>query len=299
MEHEALFTPKDLATAIGASESSVRRWVDNGDIRMSRTAGGHRRIPLAEAVRFVRSRKLTIAKPEILGLDPNETPNAELIGLTDDQKLFEILHAGDRQMARSLISSWFLAGRSLPSTFDGPIKHAMHRMGEVWKHDPRGILIEHRATEICIESIGAIRSLLPHPEETAPLSLGGGSEGDPYSLPTMMVGATLAELGFRDINFGPNTPVELLGTEAIERRAKMVWLSVSSPADPKRLGAQIARLLEKLSGAGIHLVVGGQRYAALHLAGAEKLTQVDSMSELAAFARGLMSTFPTPVALTK
>jgi len=198
-------------------------------------------------------------------------------------------------MAKSLISSWFLSGRSLPSIFDGPIKHAMHRMGEFWKHDPRGILIEHRATEICIESIGTMRNLLPQPEEAAPLSLGGGSEGDPYSLPTMMVGATLAELGFRDINFGPNTPVELLGTEAIERGAKMVWLSVTAPADPKRLGTQIIKLLEKLSGAGIQLVLGGQRHGVLNLAGAEKLTLVDSMSELAAFARGLMSGQPATV----
>src|SRR4051794_17870331 len=65
---KTLLTPKELADAIGASESSLRRWVDGGRLRISRTAGGHRRIPVEEAVRFIRETGATLVRPEMLGL---------------------------------------------------------------------------------------------------------------------------------------------------------------------------------------------------------------------------------------
>src|SRR5688572_21462079 len=65
---ERLLTTKDLAEAIGASESSLRRWTNSGAIQTSRTVGGHRRIPLSEAIRFIRSSGATVVRPQLLGL---------------------------------------------------------------------------------------------------------------------------------------------------------------------------------------------------------------------------------------
>src|SRR5215204_6409591 len=65
---EQLLTTKDLAEAIGASESSLRRWTDSGAIKTARTPGGHRRIPRGEAIRFIRETRATVVRPEILGL---------------------------------------------------------------------------------------------------------------------------------------------------------------------------------------------------------------------------------------
>ena len=49
---ESLLSPREVAVALGVSESSVKRWVDLGELAALRTAGGHRRITRAEAVRF-------------------------------------------------------------------------------------------------------------------------------------------------------------------------------------------------------------------------------------------------------
>lgn len=61
-------SPKELAEAIGVSESSLKRWVDEGVIQASRTRGGHRRIALAEAVRYIRESGIPIIRPDILGI---------------------------------------------------------------------------------------------------------------------------------------------------------------------------------------------------------------------------------------
>src|SRR3954469_4133419 len=64
---EKLLTTNDVAMAIGASESSLRRWTNSGAIRTHRTVGGHRRIPLSEAIRFIRETGATVVRPDLLG----------------------------------------------------------------------------------------------------------------------------------------------------------------------------------------------------------------------------------------
>jgi methanogenic corrinoid protein MtbC1 len=193
-----------------------------------------------------------------------------------------------------LLTWWYLQGRNVSALFDGPVRGAMHRMGELWMHDERGILIEHQATDICIEAVTAIRMLLTPPEASAPVAIGGAPQGDPYQLPTMMAGVILAEAGFREVNFGPGTPIELLGSEAIRRAARLVWLSVSTPPpDPKAMRSAIAGLGEVLGKHGIELVIGGRHHAECAPRGLANVSLVNSMSELSAFARGVQSGHPT------
>ncbi len=51
---QRMLSTSDFAAAIGISESSVRRLADSGDLEIHRTRGGHRRIPVSEAIRYVR-----------------------------------------------------------------------------------------------------------------------------------------------------------------------------------------------------------------------------------------------------
>jgi excisionase family DNA binding protein len=289
---EPLLSPKDLAAAIGASESSLRRWIDSGDIRISRTAGGHRRVPLSEAVRFIRTMGAVVVRPEVLNLPALAPPAPEGAdgGDAAEGQLFAALREGQREMALGLVVSWYLRGQSLHALFDGPVRAAMHRVGELWQHDERGILIEHRATDICVCMINAMRPLLPAAEADAPLAIGGAPGGDPYQVPSLMAGAVLAEAGLRDANFGPHTPVELLAAEAVRRDARLVWLSVSAAQDAAPLRKSLRAAAATLEGRNIELVIGGHASGAVASRGGVPHAHViRSMGELSAFARGMLA----------
>ena len=279
-----LLTPKDLAEALGASESSIRRWVDNGDIRIARTAGGHRRIPLAEAIRYIRQIGAAIVQPDLLGLGELKSRGVDGLRLSDAEALFDGLQDGDGERVRSLLVARYLQGQNLSSLFDGPVLEAMRQIGELWNHDQRGILIEHRATEICIDAIGVLRRLLPPVEAGSPVALGGAPQGDPYQLPSMMAGTALLEAGFRDVNFGANTPIELLGKEAIERRASLVWISFSAPCEPKAGRASVKKLAGDLAKHNIRLFVGGRHRGECVSHNQPNMTLIESMTELAELA---------------
>ncbi|MEO7732315.1 MAG: helix-turn-helix domain-containing protein, partial [Kofleriaceae bacterium] len=91
-----LLSPHDLAAALGVSESSLKRWIDAGRIRATRTEGGHRRVSIADALAFVRETHAPVARPELLGLAPARvapTPRALEAALpADDVALARALH---------------------------------------------------------------------------------------------------------------------------------------------------------------------------------------------------------------
>lgn len=282
-----LLTPRDLALAIGVSESSLRRWVDAGLIPSVKTAGGHRRIALADAVQYIRSTNAVVVRPEVLGLAELAATPAAAGTAGDDERIYEALHAGDSTRFLSMLMMMYLSGRSVAGICDGPLRKSMHRLGELWRHEAKGILLEHRGVDLCVRAICQLRQLLPAPPADAPLALGGGVETDPYVIPAMMAAATLEDAGFCAVNFGANTPVHLLGDAAEDHDARVVWVSVSSTAEPARLLPRIEELARRLAGRGTHLVLGGRAVRDHVAKDHPNLHVLHSMAELAAFAGGL------------
>ncbi|OYW17913.1 MAG: hypothetical protein B7Z55_11620, partial [Planctomycetales bacterium 12-60-4] len=74
MAARELLTPKQVAVAIGVSESSLKRWCDRGILPTVRTAGGHRRIPTSGVLKFLQQSGHPLVQPEVLGLPRLDRP---------------------------------------------------------------------------------------------------------------------------------------------------------------------------------------------------------------------------------
>jgi MerR family transcriptional regulator, light-induced transcriptional regulator len=281
-------SPKDFADAIGVSESSVKRWADEGLLAVSRTGGGHRRIALREAVRYIRHAGLPVLKPQILGLaDVSAVPQTSA---DIDQTLMAALLEGRAEAVRGLVVSLYLAGRSVADLCDGPLTTAMRSVGELWRHGPRGIFIEHRAVDLCLQALNQLRSLFPVPAPDAPLALGGALAGDHYMLPTLMVACTLGSLGWPTVNLGPNLPLAALQEAIQSHQPTLVWLSCSVDDAARDQERELRKVGKALTQQGIKALVGGRAWKAVCPAGWEAdsgLHAVSSMAEVAAFAEGL------------
>lgn len=283
-----LLSPKELAAAIGVSESTVKRWVDDGVIPASKTAGGHRRIALNDAVQYIRLNQPRLIEPSALGLSEVAQPGLSVAPLTTDS-LYDALIAGDATRVRGLIVAAYLAGQSVARIFDGPITENMHRIGELWKHDSSGIFYEHRAVDQIIAALNQLRLTLPRLEASAPVSVGGAAPGDPYMLPALMATIVLADAGFRDQNLGPNTPLATLRHALEQYSPRAVWFSVSATPEPERLSLELRDFVEQLAKSDTALILGGRACDHLRLPPAPNLHRARSMAELEAFARGLIN----------
>lgn len=280
-------SPKDLARSLGVSESSVKRWVDDGALAAMRTAGGHRRIALAEAVRFVRHAGSPMVRPDLIVGSLARAPTVPFgVAATQDvgERFFALLQDDEAPAARALLLSLYVSGWPVAAICDGPMRFALAKIGTLWQHGVAGILIEHRATDTCVRALAEMRALFTLPASDAPVALGAAPSGDPYVIPSMMAAAVLADLGYRDRNLGPDAPIAVLAHAADHYRPRILWLAVSVVPEDGRLARAAAELATRLARSGASLVMGGRGVPPM--ADTAGIVSVHSMAELAAFARG-------------
>ncbi|MEM6688244.1 MAG: helix-turn-helix domain-containing protein [Planctomycetota bacterium] len=252
-----LLTTSEFAKALGVSESSVRRMADAGELQFHRTRGGHRRIPVPEAVRYVRESKTRILRPDLLGLEVD--PSEVSLG-TVEEKMLAVLRAGHASAVISLMQSLYASGMSIASMCDGPIAHAMDVIGAAWPHDKKAIFIEHRATILCCRALNQLRLSIPDPEVDAPQAIGGAMSGDRYLLPTLMASLVMHDLGFNETNLGPDLPLDVLTDCVADEKPALLWLSVCEPIRSRTQLREVSRLGEVASQSNTRFIIGG-RYA--------------------------------------
>ena len=256
MNHRS-FSPGQLAPIVGVSESTMKRWVDSGLLRAERTPGGHRKITVADLLAFLRSRGRPMPSLEGLAVLVEHVSGPNIEAATPEA-LAGVLVRGDATVARAMIVRQFKAGRPLDESLDRLVGPAMAEIGTQWARGKIDVYQEHVATLRVWSVLGELRALLPVPPESAPLALGGAPEGDPYLLPTMMAELTLAEMGWRTINIGPNTPIDSF-VEAIRVHGpQLVWLSVTSLSPRPAFVDGYPRMFEAAEARGVQVAVGGQ-----------------------------------------
>lgn len=299
MEH--FYSPRDVAEAIGVSESSLKRWADEGLLHVSRTAGGHRRIALREALRYIRESGTPLARPEAIGLPAVTREAASTQPLRErDAFLVDSILSGNLDATRGALLARYLEGETVARLCDGPLREALHQMGELWEHDKESIHLEHRATDTCIHGLNYLRGFLPPPRPTAPLALGGGPAGDPYFIPSLMVAVVLAAEGWMEINLGANLPGGALMAAMRKFRPRLVWISYSAHEAAESSMRDLAQVTNLAGEMGASVVAGGQGLPARAKLPGFPLQILSSMEELAGFARGLavaQATAPAPTIL--
>jgi methylmalonyl-CoA mutase cobalamin-binding subunit len=169
----------------------------------------------------------------------------------------------------------------------------MHRIGERWPDDPKGVFLEHRATNICVDALNRLRTNFPNSAATEAIALGGAPERDPYLLPSLMATTVLADVGLRPVNLGPNTPLAVLAQSAVELGARLIWIALTSPLPKAALESAVSEMLATLGKTRIQVVMGGQAAKRFRIPDHPRVHTFDTMTEMAGFAKGLLATRQT------
>jgi MerR family transcriptional regulator, light-induced transcriptional regulator len=285
----AFLSPKDLAQAIGVSESTLKRWTDDGLLLASRTAGGHRRIAVAEALRFIRTSRVEVVRPDLLGFEGVESISAHGQSIRTDmsEQLSHALQDDSPAMARRLLLTAYLSGMNIASIFDGPVRAALATIGRLWQHGPEGIVIEHRATDTVAQFLQSIRWTFAPSRDDAPIAIGGTPEGDQHALPSIAAAAVCAENGLRDNNLGAGCPLVVLRSAIESYTPNLVWLAVGPTNDREEARTLTALVAQALLPSGGLLVVGGAGADRRIIPAMPNVTFATSMADLAAVARGV------------
>lgn len=252
-----LVTPKQVAQAVGVSESSLKRWCDRGLLSTVRTAGGHRRLAVDDVVQFLRQSGHKLVRPELLGLPTNVGRGETVVARARDQ-IRDALLAGEEDQCRRIVFDLYLAGQSACDICDRVLAEAFHDIGDGWQCGEVVVYRERRGCEIALKALHDLRLAISAPPVDAPLALGGSLEHDPYRLPTTMVEIVLREAGWQATSLGTMLPAATLAEAVRENQPDLVWVSVSSIAAQDEFLEGYARLYGTAAALGTAVAVGGQ-----------------------------------------
>lgn len=251
-----LLSPRQVARALQVSESSVKRWCDEGVIQSARTAGGHRKISVGEVMRFVRLRDFRVAHPDILGLPASRGHSPRALDRAAGA-LFDALVAGSLPRCSEVLLDLYLGNHSLAAIGDRVIATAFHHLGEAWECGRLEIYQERQGCEIAQRALHELRLALPEPRTDAPLAIGGTLENDPYSLASLLVELVLRQMGWRTIQLGGGLPIESVLHAVEHYQPQLVWISISALDDSEQFIQHHSYLLQQMAEVG-RLVMGGR-----------------------------------------
>ena len=281
---QELVTPKQVARAIGVSESSLKRWCDSGVSPSVRTAGGHRRIPISGVISYLRSTQQKMVAPELLGLPATSGGSVRVVSRGREQ-LQEALLEGDEDRSRQIVLDLYLSGQSLSRICDEVISGAFSDIGDRWACNQADVYEERRACEIAVRILHELRMAVP-PGDPQWMAMGGTLEGDQYMLPTTMVELVLRTGGWNAQSLGTGIPVTSLAVAIREQRPRLFWLSVSHIPDIEAFVRDLPQIRAATEEVGVPLVLGGFALTSEvreRIAGGREVF-CDSMQELEAFA---------------
>lgn len=262
------FSPKQVAQRLGVSESSVKRWLDQGAVPIVRTAGGHRRVSQESVDRLLEQLKTTSGFPRLsVGPDdapaiastataPGESVSLDTRGVEEIAEAFRVaLLDGQESICRRLIDSLIDRGHSPSTAADLLITPAMHGFGHLWERGELAIYQERRACGIAIELVGALKRQVPTNPDGA-VAIGGAPEGDNYQLPTAMVELAMCECGWNAKSLGCNLPMPEFAAAVIEYRPRVLWISLSYLADEHKFVRDFNAMVDSLPGQTAVLIGG-------------------------------------------
>lgn len=249
-------SPKQVARAVGASESSVKRWCDQGLLPSFRTAGGHRRITVDAVMKFTRESERPLLHPEILGI-PVAASNG-VRGLDEAQRIFlDGLLEGSHAICRQIVHDLYMSNTALSKICDDVMAVSMHAMGDRWGDGTAEIYQERRSCESVTQLLHELHLLISPPRTDAPSALGASICNDPYALPLRMIELVLRESSWNAVSLGGPLPASTV-CRAIERhRPRMFCLSASAIEDVPAFLAEFSQI-RACCGDRTALVVGGR-----------------------------------------
>lgn len=280
---DQLLSPKQVAAAIGASESSLKRWCDQGLLTTVKTAGGHRRIPVQEVLRFVRERNHSVVEPKLLALPDTTDRKSRRIEAGADRLVAELI-ADNEVACRTIVMEHFVSGEPVSRLFDEVFAVAFHKIGELWQCHSAEIYQERCSCQIALRLLHELRAKLPAPDPQC-VALGATAAGDVYSLPVTMSEIVLRSVGWDARLLGSSIPFESMCQAVETRKPGLFWLSSSFIPDESEFVRGFNALAQQCEKSDTALVVGGRAFNSEIRKQLRYSAFCDTMSHLADFAK--------------
>ena len=258
---KTILSTSDVARLFNVTETTVKRWADEGTLKCQKTPGGHRKFEIRFVVDFAEKNNFEpVGALEIAGDDALDS-GIQVAVLGRD---FPVLVSAylRRALAREgdglypYLSYLYQHRIQIWELHDMIIRPAMREIGEAWSHGEIGINQEHRASYETLDALARLQ-LQIRIKPPSGRSVVFATVGDELHEIGLRCAAYLFESeGWESHYLGSRIPADAVCAAVAAERPDVVCLSSMRSAAPE-IRAEAGKVIAAARSAGALVIAGG------------------------------------------
>ena len=253
---------QEVAGLFRVTETTVKRWADDGIIPCVKSPGGHRKFHLPDIIGFADKQGYPISGT----LEPplNEAQMEQVrfaIHTQNYHKVAEVLYdealQADPDGVYQLLLYLAKHNVKLSTLADEILRPPMVRIGDLWKEGKLPIEQEHRTSRAMTEAMVRLAPELHRKRENGLLAVCACLEGERHEIGLRSMAFALETEGWRVHYLGADTPYRSAADYVTRVKPRLLCVSYTAqePDDAMRKG--FAMVSRAVHGAGGKFLVGG------------------------------------------
>ena len=254
-------TTRQLSRVWFVSEATIKRWADTGQLKSSRTVGGHRRFPLAEVMRFQTERGLGAASAGASVATATAASKSEKFEAEQAaEQFFQAVRRGHAGEATALLLEAHMVGAGLDLIFDAVVAPSLQRVGDLWYGEEMSVAEEHLATSTAMRAVESLAASTRRAGAKAGAAVCCAAEEEMHTLPVLCAQAVLEGAGWDVRNLGGHTPFFALAEYVERQRPALVCVSATLQRELEHNARDYAQLSSAARACGARVVLGGEGF---------------------------------------
>ena len=255
-------TTRQLSRVWLVSEATIKRWADTGQLKSSRTVGGHRRFPLAEVMRFQTERGLgaTVGVATAAALKTAAADTAAFDAGRAAEQFFHAVSRGHAGEATALLLEAHMLGAELHLVFDEIVAPSLRRVGDLWYGERMSVAEEHLATSTATRAVESLAASTRRAGAKAGAAVCCAAEEEMHTLPLLCAQAVLEGAGWDVRNIGGHTPFFALAEYVEKQRPALVCVSATLQRELEHNARDYVQLTSAARACKARVVLGGEGF---------------------------------------
>jgi excisionase family DNA binding protein len=280
---KTILSTSDVARLFSVTETTVKRWADDGTLKCQKTPGGHRKFEIRNVVDFAEKNNFDPVGVLAYAGDRRFSEALQVAILGRDYPALVRMYV-ERALSPDTTDLFaflsFLYEHRIPlaDIYDLVLRPGMHEIGELWANGRIGISHEHRASYETMDALAKLQTEIVVKPPAGKHVLCACLGEELHEIGLRCVSNLFESEGWKVHYLGARTPVDAIAASVQEVRPDVVSLSITSA------GSQIANELAAIAGAvqstGGRMVIGGAGASRALSASGVEATLLQSSGEL-------------------
>jgi excisionase family DNA binding protein len=259
---DTVLSTQEVATLMNVTETTIRRWADQGQPACIRTPGGHRKFLLNDVIRFAEANGYPtrgLADPPLAG---DQMERLQLAVLTQDHDkvavvLLEEALQGDREGMSLLLGYLYKNRVPFPIVVDEIVRPAFTRLGDLWAEGELEVNQEHRASHALTEALIRFAPQMRRKPLNGLSAVCACPEGELHEIGLQSLAYALESEGWSVHYIGSNALLERCAEFVRAGYPAVVCVSMTVTHRKRSVVAELRELSELVHRHQVKLLLGG------------------------------------------